>query len=248
MAGSADRHFVVKPLLVALVIALVVARHGSVPVFAGNVTLHPAGRGDHTFAAWKADQGEVDDNGANANQALYFQKFTSTGSAEALAYFHGFAGMPLADLAAVVPISWDHRQDSSPCSVNPEWIFVLNYMGATTQQTINCYQADNYGATGGQGNCDLTDPQGNTWCTYYFNAAFAALSSQFTGATVQALGIAVDQPGEYHYLDNITIDGQTWTCAADNGNDTAGDSTIVLELNANFPDALLSWLLYNTVL
>ena len=63
---------------------------------------------------------------------------------------------------------------------------------------------------------------------------------------LQALGIAVDQSNQFHFLDNVRVNDHTWTCAADNGNNTVDDSTVLLELNTNFPDALLSWILYTT--
>jgi hypothetical protein len=50
------------------------------PAFAANeqgVTLHPSGFGPHSYAAWKAHEGEADSNGGAAH-ALYLQKQTST--------------------------------------------------------------------------------------------------------------------------------------------------------------------------
>ena len=50
-----------------------------VTVIAGSVTLHPAGFGENSRANWKAQQGLSDDTPTgNPNQALYFQKMTST--------------------------------------------------------------------------------------------------------------------------------------------------------------------------
>ena len=233
----------IRPAVMVLLAGILLMRSGALPAFAGTLTLHPAGRGDHTYASWQAGQGEVDDQGS-ANQALYFQKFTTDGSAEALVYIRGLSGTNVGSLSG---LSWDHRQNSDSCTVDPQWIVVLSSNGTTVQQTVNCYQADNW--AGGTGTCKpLPDPQGNTWCEFDFSGAFAALATQFSGATIEALGIAVEGSNQFHYLDDVSVNGHTWTCACDNGNGAVDNTTVTNELNSYWPNAVLSWILSLTVL
>ena len=64
----------IKRVSIGLV-ALLLASTGV--VHAGTYTLHPSGFGPHSYASWKAGEGQPDSNG-NKDQALYFQKSTST--------------------------------------------------------------------------------------------------------------------------------------------------------------------------
>src|SRR4051812_23151771 len=58
---------------------------------AGALTLHPAGFGEKSYSAWKAHQGLPDTKG-NDDQALYFQKMTTTGTfAAGVAVIKGIA-------------------------------------------------------------------------------------------------------------------------------------------------------------
>src|SRR5579864_9718230 len=97
-----------RQFLVSLTCATIVAVSLSVQGFAGSLTLHPAGFGPFSYAAWKAQQGLPDDTG-NANQALYFQKMTTTGTyAAGVAVINGVQGMPA---SALTGLSWEHRED-----------------------------------------------------------------------------------------------------------------------------------------
>ena len=81
-------------LLVAAVVGLAFAA----PSLAGNITLHPAGFGEHSYAAWKAHQG-LPDRGGSDDQSLYFQKFTATEVfAAGIAFFKGYEGLDLEHL------------------------------------------------------------------------------------------------------------------------------------------------------
>ena len=75
---------------------------------ADGYKLHPSGFGEHSYSAWHAQQGEPDSTG-NANQALYFQKMTSTTTfAAGVAVFKGFEGQPTSDVS---PLAFDYRLD-----------------------------------------------------------------------------------------------------------------------------------------
>src|SRR5438477_1579082 len=65
---------------------------------AGALVLHPSGFGEHSYSAWKGQQGLPDRTG-NQNQALYFQKMTSTATfAAGVAVIKGFEGQPVSAL------------------------------------------------------------------------------------------------------------------------------------------------------
>ncbi len=83
-----------------------------------DLTLHPSGFGEHSFAAWKAQQGQADSIGA-ANQALYLQKMTATATiAAGVVVIDGLEGLPASSLTA---LSWEHR-DGGHCGAGaPRW-------------------------------------------------------------------------------------------------------------------------------
>ena len=74
---------------------------------AGNVTLHPSGFGQQSYAAWKAQQGQPDFTGSD-DQSLYFQKMTATATVAAgVAVFKGFEGM---DTSALGYLGFSYRR------------------------------------------------------------------------------------------------------------------------------------------
>src|SRR6185436_14252297 len=79
----------------------VVALMAAIPALAADFKLHPSGFGPNSYCSWKADEG-LPDNGGTANQALYFQKMTSTPTfAAGVAVFKGFEGMMVSQLTAL---------------------------------------------------------------------------------------------------------------------------------------------------
>jgi hypothetical protein len=96
--------------------ALVFAISGT--ALAGAFTLHPSGFGEHSYAAWRAHEGQTDSTG-NKAQALYFQKFTNLEAfAAGLAVFKGFAGTPVQELTG---LEWEHRDDGHCGAGAPRW-------------------------------------------------------------------------------------------------------------------------------
>lgn len=67
---------------------------------AGSLTLHPAGIGKKSYAAWKAHQGFPDTRGDD-DQTLYFQKGTVGGSEQGVAVFKGVKGLPVEQLTGL---------------------------------------------------------------------------------------------------------------------------------------------------
>jgi hypothetical protein len=201
-----------------------------------SYTLHPAGFGAKSYSAWKAQQGTPDDNG-NANQALYFQKMTSTTTnAAGVAVINGLEGVPLNDLTG---LSWWHREDGHCGAGAPRWnINVQDSSGNSHTVFLGCNAAQH----------TETDVQtnGNGWCqdAYPSPAAEIAAATGMPASSLTITGLAIvfdegnDTPnpppagcgqtsltGGFVYLDNIDVQvkgtDHCWTNASDNGNASA---------------------------
>ena len=88
-----------------LCLALLLFSALALPAWAlgGTFTLHPSGFGEHSYSAWKGQQG-LEGSTGNKNQALYFQKDTPTPTfAAGVAVFKGFEGM---STSAVLPLEF----------------------------------------------------------------------------------------------------------------------------------------------
>lgn len=62
-------------------------------------------------------------------------------------------------------------------------------------------------------------------CGFVYNAKWAAVQACFTGDTVLSVFLVADAYGINHLIDDITVDGKTFSSASDNGNgnnDVAG--------------------------
>jgi hypothetical protein len=225
-----------RTLLFAL--AAVVATAIALPAsaFAGTLTLHPAGFGTMSYAAWKAQQGEPDSQGS-ANQALYFQKMTTTPTfAAGVAVVKGIAGTPADELTG---LAWDHREDGHCGAGAPRWNVTFRDSGGVSHTLFfgcNAAMHTEKGLINGHGWCRDTQPSPA--------AAIAAFTGEPASAsTITGLSILFDEgtdtpnpppagcnqeqlAGGFVYLDNIEVDANgvvyCWTSASDNGN---GDST-----------------------
>jgi len=62
-----------------LAVAALVAATMAHSVSASDFKLHPSGFGPNSYCSWKSGEG-LPDNTGGVNQALYFQKMTSTGT------------------------------------------------------------------------------------------------------------------------------------------------------------------------
>ena len=193
---------------------------------AGALTLHPSGFGPKTYASWKANEGQPDSQGA-ASEALYFQKGVPTSTfAAALAFVRGLEGEPVTSLTGsslMTGLSWEHRNDGHCGAGAPRWSFGIT--GASGQRHtifLGCAAA-------------LHTPSltpGWTRDSYPGPAIEAQVLAQ-GGAdalawTIRGLAIVFDEgtdtpgrglittPGRV-FLDNITVNTEVWTSAADNG-------------------------------
>lgn len=169
-----------------------------------DLKLHPSGFGPHSYAAWKAQQGETDSTGG-ADQALYFQKMTATTTnAAGVAVVDGVAGMSPSDIGQ---LAFDYRTDGHCGAGAPRWNLTVQNGGQKQTLFFGCAAMTPEGST--------TDSQHRTWQRKSVNI------SNVPG-TVVSLAIVFDEgndvgPG-FVYLDNIQVGSKVWTSAADNGN------------------------------
>lgn len=198
-----------------------------------SYTLHPAGFGPMSYASWKAQQGTPDSSG-NANQALYFQKMTSTTTnAAGVAVITGLEGLPADELTG---LSWLHREDGHCGAGAPRWnIGLEDSSGHHYTVFLGCNAAEHM-ETGATTN-------GIGWCKDVQTSPGGAIEAQ-TGQnlgdlTITGLAIVFDEgndtpnpppagcaqdqfTGGFVYLDDIDVqvDGMDhcWTSASDNGN------------------------------
>ena len=206
-------------------------------VLAGTYTLHPSGFGPHSYASWKAHEGLVDNNG-NKDQALYFQKMTTTSTVAAgVVLIKGFEGM---DANQLTGLSWDHRVDGHCGAGAPRWNVGLADSAGNSLGTVflGCYAA-------------VHSPVGANWChdeqvvpVFPVGSTIRHLAIVFDEGTDNPIAqppgcpIGASTPG-FVFLDNITVEanGQThvWTSASDNGNGgstTANTTLTAAELEA----------------
>ena len=222
----------VRWALIAAALALVVPA----TALAGTLTLHPSGFGEKAYSAWKAKEGLPDSKGHD-NQALYFQKLTSTATFSAgVAVIKGLRGMPA---EALEGLAWDHRTDGHCGAGAPRWNVGLTNVNTGQRRTVflGCYAAQHTQLGPG--------PNGQTWCRDSYPSVAAEILAQ-TGQpasafTIRGLAIVFDEGtdtpnppppgctqtnlvGGFIHLDNITVtlDGvpHCWTSANDNGNST----------------------------
>jgi hypothetical protein len=180
-----------------------------------GLNLRPGGFGKLSYAAWKAGQGEPDITG-NANQALYFQKMTTTATfAAGVAVISGLEGQPV---SALTNLSWEHRNDGWCGAGAPRWdVFVTGSSGASYTVFLGCAAATHTaGSTGGW----TKDSYG----ALDISSAISVVVGSDVPATISGLIIVFDEgtdevgnPG-FVFLDNITVNSKVWTSPADNSN------------------------------
>jgi hypothetical protein len=229
--------FVIAMLAVLAALAIPAA------AFAGALTLHPAGFGEHSYSAWKAHQGEPDSKGSD-DQALYFQKMTSTATfAAGAAVIKGVAGLRADELTG---LAWDHREDGHCGAGAPRWNINLQDAAGNPYTVFlgcNAAQHTQKGMFSGHGWCRDTQPSPAA-------AIQAATGRSAASLTLTSLVILFDEgtdtpnpppagcaqeslaPGGFVYLDNIEVTTanpaygtKCWTGANDNSNQSTGPCT-----------------------
>jgi hypothetical protein len=171
---------------------------------AGALTLHPSGFGEHSYSAWKAHEG-LADGASEQDEALYFQKMTSTVTfAAGVAVIEGVEGMPV---SALGDLGFWWRTDGHCGAGAPRFNLRLQNVPGTF--FIGCQGMVPFGTQ--------TDNNGFLWQRRFFPAGL------LPAGTVASLSIVYDEGEEfapgYVYLDRIRVAGHTWNSAADNAND-----------------------------
>ena len=181
-----------------------------------DLKLHPVGQGKDTHASWVGGIGEADATG-NASQAFLLSNGSTDGDGSA-AIIRGVEDVPL---NVMTSLSYEYRKDGRCSKTDPRWtLFVQGKSGRQYVVNIACAQsAPSTGSTPGWIRRTATQPfirmevlrKGGT----------DALAGKLTG-----LALAYDQTVGSILVDNITVKSklgsQTWTSAADNGNDPSG--------------------------
>jgi hypothetical protein len=216
---------------------------------AGTFTLHPSGFGPHSYASWKAFEGEPDSRGSK-DQALYMQKFTTTATVAAgVVLIKGVEGLPADQLTG---LAWDHREDGHCGAGAPRWNVGFSVGGGPTQTLF-------LGCNAAAHNDSPPPSSGHDWCRDTQPSPATLLP---TGATIEYLAIVFDEgtdnpnppplgcdqeplsPTGRVHLDNITVVAggvtHTWTSATDNGSGgtTTANTTLTateLEVTLGFP-------------
>jgi len=213
-------------LLRRLVLATTLALVLPAAAFAGTYTLHPNGFGEHSYSAWKGGEGLRDSTGAK-NQALYFQKNTSTVTeAAGVAVFKGVEGLSTVDLG---DLSFFYRTDGHCGGGAPRFNLRVD-TGVGTQTYFFACNSE-MTPTGRV----LSAPNGRTYVEKHTGLPLP------TG-TVVSLSLVFDEGNDVGrcndisallggescvYLDNITVANHVWTSASDNANADGSSVTIV---------------------
>ena len=186
------------------------------PASAGSLVLHPSGFGEHSYSAWKGGEGLPDSTGGK-DQALYFQKMTSTATVAAgVAVFKGFEGAPTSVLG---DLSFYWRTDGWCGAGAPRFNVRVQNDISGARHTIFL------GCAGMVPGAVATDNGGRVWQQRTIPAGVLP-----PGHSVVSLAIVFDEGNEllgFTYLDNIRAGGHTWTSASDNGNGNTSDTSSV---------------------
>jgi hypothetical protein len=183
--------------------------------FALDLKLHPVGQGKDTHASWLGGVGEADDTG-NANQTFLLTNASTDGNGSA-GIIRGLEGVPV---RAVTSLSYEHRKDGRCTKTDPRWtLFIQGKSGRHYAANIGC--AASAPSSGSSPN----------WIRHTASQSFLQLNvfrkggSDALAGTLTGLALAYDQTVGTILVDNISVatklGSQTWTCAADNGNDAS---------------------------
>ena len=205
-------------LLGRVVAAAAVALAVPAVALAGDFVLHPNGFGPHSYSSWKADEGLPDSHGGK-DQALYFQKNTTTATVAAgVAVFKGVEGM---DVSALFPLSFYVRVDGHCGAGAPRFNLRVENPATQVRQTvfIGCQAMTPGGVAGHEGRTFqqrsiLGPPVPGTFRVVSLSIVFDE-GVEF-GKCRGIPGLVGGQ--SCTFLDDITVAGHTWTSASDNGN------------------------------
>jgi hypothetical protein len=204
----------------ALVVAALAAATLAYPVSASDFKLHPSGFGMNSYCSWKGGEG-LPDNTGSKNQALYFQKMTSTSTfAAGVAVFKGFEGMMVSDLTA---LEFKRGLDGWCGAGAPRFNLRVDPDGMGPLPPVTYFIGCQSMLASGLSSA----PNGRMFET---RTATAPFPSAFPGppppnGTIVSLAIVFDEGNDvgqgFVYLDDIRVGtnagDHTWKSASDNG-------------------------------
>ena len=196
-------------LLAALASSLIALSAAAQNTNFDHLVLQPNGFAEHSYCSWKAHEGLADSTGTK-DQALYFQKMTSSATfAAGVAVVEGVEGLSSNQLTG---LSFYVRSDSHCGAGAPRWnVRVKPAVGPSMTTFLGC-------AAMAPGDL-MTAPNGDV---YQRRTVILPIPP----GTITSLSIVFDEGDEvgpgYAFLDNVTVEvsgvPHVWTSAADNGN------------------------------
>jgi hypothetical protein len=223
---------------VAAALAIVVVGTATAATSGDVLTLYPAGGGQQTYAAWKAQQGRPDSSGSG-NQALYLQNLTGTADTAGAAIVRGFEGT---EVRFLVSIGYEHSVKSRCTKTDPRWtLFIRGKTGKRYLVALGCAVTP-------------ARPTGDpSWIGRVFTQPLIRAevlkqegSDAFAG-TIEGLAFVMDRSNGEVFADNIEVASRTasktWTFAGDNETGAPGSPSFSAEdqalLAAPIPDVAL---------
>ena len=204
-------------LWLAAACALVGAGAAVADTTGDQVTLYPASQGQQTQAAWKAQEGEQDDQGM-ARQAILLEKDSTDPDAAAAAHVLGFEATPV---KALISLSYDHRIGTVCTPTDPRWtLFIQGRKGKHYIVNIGCTATAKGPA------------QEKGWLRHVAAQPLIRLLVMRKGGpdafagTIEGLALAFDRSNGYVFVDDLSVrsryTAKTWTYAGDNSNGVPG--------------------------
>lgn len=206
----------------ALAVSLCVVGGASADNGNGTPTLSFFSGGDGANAHWLATSDQPP--GDTDNQAIQLQTTN-----DAPTYSQGYAGILV------------HHVTGIPAATFPDssfWLKTTNFSGPSegSPRLVVEFQ-DAAGNFVGYGDLrpltltpswqdvnDTTSYPNSAWdvmggpCAFLYNVKWSAVQGCFAGDTVLSVFIVADAYGINHLIDDITVDGKTFSSASDNGN------------------------------
>jgi hypothetical protein len=130
----------------------------------------------------------------NKTPCPYFDSPATLGSPRLVVLFQNALGQPDG--------YGDLRENIRGCD---DWEMVSDAEFPAPNATLGVYPNSAWDVMGGP-------------CVFRYNVAWSAVQSCFAGDTVSSVYIVADAYGIYHLIDDITVNGKTFSSARDNGN------------------------------
>jgi hypothetical protein len=221
----------IKRLLVTLVaamgivVAVPAASLGNPGNASPTLSFFSGGAGGH--ADWLATSDQP--AGDTDNQAI---RLVTTNGAPTYAkgyagiLFHHVTGIP----AAEFPDSSFWNKTPDPYFFEPYTLgtprLVVAFQNAAGQYDGYADLRENTRLNGWEDVSDQTNYPNAAWdvmggpppCGFVYNAQWSAVQACFAGDTTLAVYLTTDAYGIYHLIDDITVNGKTFSSASDNGN------------------------------